>query len=283
MHGSVRLALRPDSVSLSNDQKQPACKNDLKRKSHSLFHAKSKCRIACWNVCTLGSLSEQSEKLVSLLQTMKDRNIELMALSESRWPGSGVTRIQSHTIHHSSTPSTHVDGVAIVLSPFARSCWELAVSVFQVVSERIIYIRIKIHYSFASIFAVYSPPNPINDTSEAKAASENFYTLLQSFIASVSSHDMIIVLGDFNARVSKAALSSVVGPHCTDECNFNGKQLLDLCACNNLLITNTWFRHKAVHQLTWYRDSDCSRPGHLIDYVLVKRRFRTSVLDTHVY
>ena len=48
--GSVGLALRPDLVSLSNDQKQPACKTDLKRKSHSLFHAKSKCRIACWNV-----------------------------------------------------------------------------------------------------------------------------------------------------------------------------------------------------------------------------------------
>ena len=107
---------------------------------------------------------------MSLLRTMKDRNIALMALSESLWPGSGVARIQSHTILHSGTPSTHVHGVAIVLSPFAHSCWESAGSVLNVYS----IIRIKTHYSFASIFAVYSPPYPINDTSEAKAASETF-------------------------------------------------------------------------------------------------------------
>ena len=50
-----------------------------------------------------------------------------------------------------------------------------------------------------------------------------------------------------------------------------------------MLITNTWFQHKLLHQATWFRNADRSRPGLMIDYVLVNRRFRTSVLDTRVY
>ena len=41
--------------------------------------------------------------------------------------------------------------------------------------------------------------------------------------------------------------------------------------------------HKPRHQATWYRNGDRSRSGHLLDYVLISRRFRNSVLDTRVY
>ena len=52
---------------------------------------------------------------------------------------------------------------------------------------------------------------------------------------------------------------------------------------NNLIISNTWFQHKSIHSTTWYHDGDISHNGHMLDYVLVSRRFRTSVLDTLVY
>ena len=50
-----------------------------------------------------------------------------------------------------------------------------------------------------------------------------------------------------------------------------------------MLVSNTWFQPKLLHQATWFRNSYCSQPGHMIDYVLVNKRFRTSVLDTRVY
>ena len=71
------------------------------RKNASLFHAKVKTRIACWNVRTLGRLSEQSEKLLGLVQTMEEKKIELMALSETRWTGQGVERIKNKTFIYS--------------------------------------------------------------------------------------------------------------------------------------------------------------------------------------
>ena len=55
--------------------KQQAIKTKRSRKSRrtvSLLHAKTKTRIACWNVRTLGSLNKQSEKLTAALKTIEE-------------------------------------------------------------------------------------------------------------------------------------------------------------------------------------------------------------------
>ena len=123
--------------------------------------------------------------------------------------------------------------------------------------------------------AIYAPTNPSSSTSQAAAPADAFYDQLQSVVANVPSRDMLLVLGDFNARVGSDFQSwgSVIGPHGMGVCNSNGQRLLDFCTNNQLLVTNTWFRHKPIHKATWYRNGNRSRPGHIIDYVLVNRRF----------
>ena len=253
--------------------------------SRDFRHAKSKTRIACWNVRSLGSLSDQCAPLQNVLATMKERNIDLLALSESRWPGSGICNVRSHTILHSGTPSSHVHGVAIILSPRAKSSWDAAGSIFHPISEHIMYIRLKSHMSFVSVIAVYAPTNPVNSTADAATPSEEFYNLLQSTLSLVPQNDLLIILGDFNARVGGDSHSwhSVIGSHTLGERNDNGTRLLDFCANNHLIVSNTWFQHKPIHQATWFRNGDRSRTGHMIDCILVNSRFRSSVLDTRVY
>ena len=125
-----------------------------------MFHAERNCQIACWNVLAFGPLSPQSLPLTSVLRMMQERNIEVLAVSESHWTGQGVTKIGSYTILHSGSPSTQVHGMVIILSPKVASSWETAGSVFLPVSERIIGIRMKTHLGFATIVAVYAPMNP---------------------------------------------------------------------------------------------------------------------------
>ena len=74
-----------------------------------------------------------------------------------------------------------------------------------------------------------------------------------------------------------------MGPHGIGKCNENGEQLLDFCASNHMLVSNTWFQHKLLHQATQFRNSDHSRPGHMIDYILIDKCFHTSVLDTRAH
>ena len=268
-----------------NELNTSAFKTKKSSVSRDFCHAKNKTRIACWNVRSLGILSDQSVHLQNVIQTMKSKKIELLALSESRWPEHGITKIRSTTILHSGTSSNHIHGVAISLSPRAHSSWEAAGSIFQPISERIIKIRLKTHLAYATIIAVYAPINPVSANAEANVQSDSFYEQLQACLADVSPKDMIIILGDFNARVGSDFNSwkSVIGPHGLGEMNGNGTRLLDFCASNQLLITNTWFQHKPLHQATWYRNGDRTKQGHMIDYVLVNNRFRTSVLDTRVF
>ena len=162
--GSVGLASQSVPCSSHDEQKTAAFKTKFtaKSKSRAFLHAKSKTRLACWNVQSAGTLSAQSLKLQHIIETMTVKNIDLLALSESRWQGHGITQIQSCTILHSGSDSSHTRGVAIALSPHARSSWEVAGSMFKPINDRIMYIHLKSHLSYTTVFAVYAPTNPVS-------------------------------------------------------------------------------------------------------------------------
>ena len=91
---------------------------------------------------------------------MAEKKIQLLALSEVRWPGHGVFQIGNSTFgvpEHEK--SYHRKGVVIALSADADAAWRAAGSDFDPVSERLLRIRLKMHSSHVSIIAVYICPN----------------------------------------------------------------------------------------------------------------------------
>ena len=163
----------------------------------------------------------------------------------------------------------------------AATAWKQAGSVFFPVSDRLLRVRLKIHTGFVSIIAVYAPTNEPGCVEE----SEKFYQLLQECVDEVPKHDMLIVMGDFNARVGNdvGAWHDVIGRFGPQELNENGERLLEFCSLNGLVVTNTVFQHRSCHQLTWFHPAESGGVGHTLDYVLVHRRFRSSILDTRIY
>ena len=282
-HSDVQktLAFKTKMVKSTFVNKSPAHSSG----SHGFVHAKSHTRIGCWNVRTLGSLSKQSAQLRAVLDTMKSKNMDLLTLAESHRPGSGVSSVCDSTFLHSGSPSSHTHGVAVILSLRAKAVWDAAGCVFQPVSEHILRLRLKCHMSYMTVVAVYAPTIPPNSTSESVGPSEAFYDQLQSSLSSIPSSDLLVILGDFNAHVGSDFSSwiSFIGPHGVGERNENGERLLDFCAGNLLIITNTWFQHKLLHKVTWFRNGNRSRTGYMIDHVLVNKCFDTNVLDTRVY
>ena len=113
-------------------------------------------RIGCWNVRTLGSLSEQSAQLPAVLDTIRSKNMDLLALAESRWPGSGVSSVCDSTIFHSGSRSSHTHGVAVILSSRDKAAWNAAGCVFQPVSECILRLSLKCHMSYIFVVAVFA-------------------------------------------------------------------------------------------------------------------------------
>jgi hypothetical protein len=61
--------------------------------------------------------------------------------------------------------------------------------------------------------------------------------------------------------------------------NNNGHKLKEFASVNELKITNTFFRHKEIHKLTW------SARGYrsITDYVLTNKKLSPLVNDTKVF
>ena len=59
----------------------------------------------------------------------------------------------------------------------------------------------------------------------------------------VPTKDIVMVMGDFNAKVGKLSSTPVTGPGGLGEINSAGERLLDFCTEHNLRLVNTWFTH----------------------------------------
>ena len=70
----------------------------ISSQSCGFVHAKSRTRIGCWKVRSVVFLSDQSDKLRSVIDTMKLKKIDLLALSESHWRSNGVAFVCGTTI-----------------------------------------------------------------------------------------------------------------------------------------------------------------------------------------
>ena len=151
----------------------------------TFFSPKSSTRIGCWNVRTLGKPTRQNGKLRDVLRTMEEKRIEVLALSEVRWPGHGILQLNGTTTMYSGMPEHEVQncrkGVAVVLSANAPVAWRAAKAEFHPVSERLLRTRLKMHSGFVSVVAVYAPTNEEGNEEEA----EKFYAELQEVVCDV--------------------------------------------------------------------------------------------------
>ena len=63
--------------------------------------------------------------------------------------------------------------------------------------------------------------------------------------------------------------------------NENGQRLLELCTFHDLCITNSFFRTKPQHKVSW--GHPCSKHWHQLDLILVRRAAVKNVLHTRSY
>ncbi|GFO32001.1 craniofacial development protein 2-like [Plakobranchus ocellatus] len=64
----------------------------------------------------------------------------------------------------------------------------------------------------------------------------------------LKSHDIIIVMGDFNAKVGDERVEDVVGPSGIGTINERGSRLIEWRQMNDFTITNTWYQNHPRRQ-----------------------------------
>ena len=128
----------------------------------------------------------------------------------------------------------------------------------------------------------YAPTNEKSvDNDKAK---DTFYKDLYNLLSNIPPHNVLIVLGDFNARIGKDSHQSyptVTGPFCSEEqTNENGQRLVDLCIENNLRPVSTRFPHKLGRLWTWTHSSGTHSQ---IDHILITSKWVNSVRNCRAY
>jgi len=111
---------------------------------------------------------------------------------------------------------------------------------------------------------------------------EEFYNKLQAVVDKAPNRDILIVMGDFNAKVGRnnASIERIMGKEGLGDVNENGEELVDFCALNGLSIGGTLFPHKRVHKATWICPDRMTE--NQIDHILISQRWRTSLQDVRV-
>jgi hypothetical protein len=82
---------------------------------------------------------------------------------------------------------------------------------------------------------------------------EQFYEDLNRCCDQIPKHDVLLILGQFNAKIgNEQANKSVAEQHTIhEETSENGLILCQFTEANELIISSTHFNHKAIHKGTW--------------------------------
>ena len=223
----------------------------------------------CWNVRTIYEIG----KLAQIAREMKNYRIGALGISEVRWTGFGKTKLSTgESIIFSGRDDTqHREKVAIMMT---REVEKILLD-WKPVNERIIMARFFSKFVKMSVIQVYAPTNEVTDEDK-----DRFYKQLQATLDKIPKHDLVVVMGDLNAKVgdSNEGCEDIMGKHGTGAINDNGDRLVSFVAFNNLVITGTIFPHRIGHKQTGTSPDGSTQ--NQIDHVLISRQHRTSVLDT---
>ena len=228
-------------------------------------------RIGTWNVRTLRGLGKGEQLPIE----MERNGLLVLGVTEIHLPGTGIQTLHENK-GYTMLFSGRVDGgmsegVGLAISPEART----ALRSWHPITSRLLTAEFLTHMGPLAMVVAYVPTE--NSASEDK---HSFFADFEEVMRSTSG--LVILMGDFNARIGRQ-LKGVVGPHgLASGDSDSGERLVGFASAHDLNITNTVLPHKGIHQATWYPPHPRVTPG-MKDFILVKRRFNPSVLDTRVY
>ena len=235
-------------------------------------------RLAEWNVRTLldRNNSKRPERQTALVaKELGQYDIDIAALCETRLALNDSLVDNGYTFFWSGKgeEERRESGVGFAIRNTIMPYLEQEPTA---ISDRIISMRLPLNKNhYVTIVSAYAPT--MTNPEEKK---EEFYNKLRETVKNISTTDKLIIAGDFNARVGCEAQNwpGVIGNQGVGKCNTNGELLLAFCSEYQLVITNTVFKHRQHHKVTWMHPR--SRHWHLLDYVITRRKDQNDVLDT---
>lgn len=268
------MALSPGQV-LNYQRVRRISPLDMKKREYRTKKKEKKVfRVATWNARSL----LEAGKVHNVVQEMKRLQIDILGVSEHRWPDSGRCNWEDAKMYYSGPNKQGKNGVAIIV----RNSFKGVVENVVAYSERVMLVQFTGLTQKLNIVQVYAPTA---DKSDEEI--EDFYNQLQMVNRSLKKHHINIIMGDLNAKVGCIKVPGVTGSFGLGDRNERGERLIQFCRENNYVIKNTFYMMKPRRLYTWKSPQDGTYRTQVvrnqIDYLLINKRFQNSVTRTAAY
>jgi endonuclease/exonuclease/phosphatase family metal-dependent hydrolase len=124
------------------------------------------------------------------------------------------------------------------------------------------------------VLNVHAPTEEKSDGSK-----DSFYKELEQVFYHFPKYHITILLGDFNAKLGREDTfkPTIRNESLHEDSNDNGVRVVNFATSKNLVVKNTMFPRQNIHKYTW--TSPDGKTQTQIDYVLIDRRWHSSILD----
>ena len=223
-------------------------------------------RCGTWNVRSL----IREGKIDNVAQAAKRLKIDILGIADVGWNGVDQVKVGEYEFIYSA--SGNHTGVGILMTAEVTKC----LMGYWAVSSRVIVAKFKANPFNITVIQVYAPT-----TDHSEEEIDEFYEQLETAKRQTGSQDVVMVMGDLNAKVGAGSSGHAVGPFGLGVRNERGDRWAEWCEENEHVICNTWFRHHNRHLWTWSSPGDRFR--NQIDYVTINKRFRNSITQVKTY
>ena len=245
-------------------------------KKLALARCKKVFKVGTFNVRTIGKRKEHLKQ--ELVFSFLESNLDILGIQEHR-----------NVLDDPRTPSTtKIMGCHLILN----SAWRNTMNASQggtglLISKRAYKSLINTVLFSPRIMIANFSGNPITTVinvyspTEGDPAAVEFYDNLREAIDTVPQHNLLMVLGDFNARIGS---DSELQTHCYyyhERTNVNGELLLETMEEKQLENTNLRFKKRDGKKWTFMSDMTLTKGQ--IDFVLVRKKWRNSILNTEAF
>ncbi|XP_030747095.1 craniofacial development protein 2-like [Sitophilus oryzae] len=264
---SVKLATGHVDVDLWASRVKCTTRSHGHVRGREVMPARNQMQIATWNIRG----AKQVGKLKIILNEISRCTVNICGLSETHWKGNGHYKSENYTIYYSGQEDGSSNGVAFAVSDKINKY----VVGYEAVSSRIITMRLSCKPCNLNLIQIHAPTTDADD-----GEIEGFYTSLETVFSRFSSKEVTIIMGDFNSKIGETIqdnhIRSTVGKYGLGIRNERGERLIQFCLDNNLSICNSLFQQRRLY--TWTSPNGIHR--NQIDYILIKNRWRSSILST---
>jgi len=235
--------------------------------------------LSCKDEVLLGTMNVRTLKLKwrreELFKYFHDQKINILGLVDHKLVHSddadpidirtenGCTMITTSAWRNNAGAA--VGGVGVIVNKSSHD----ALSDIQPVCDRILVLHFEGNPK-TTVIVHYSPTEGSDDA-------EEHYESLKAVIETIPKHNVLFVIGDFNAHIGKNDAHHSFH----ERTNNNGKLLLELCMEEDLTITNTHFQKKQGKLWTYISDMNGSKSQ--VDYILIRRKWKNTVKNVEAY